>query len=250
MSTTANIRKLSVESALSDTELLASYAVADRHQPWLRANFVASIDGAATSKGTSGGLGTDADRRVFELLRSLADVIVVGAGTVRKEGYRNLGLDDESQSWRSAHGLAPQPPFALVSGALNINPADLAQYATRPFVITTENSPAAARAELAEVADVIIAGKDHVDTAAAKRALSERGYPQQHSEGGPRLFATMIAEGAIDELCLTISPRLESGSASRIVLAAAASPQTMTLAHALTAEDGTLLLRYVRANVR
>ncbi|MGV8913643.1 MAG: pyrimidine reductase family protein [Rhodoglobus sp.] len=247
MAQASEIRTLPAGSELSDQQLLDSYVIADRSVPWLRANFVSSIDGAATHEGTSGGLGTETDGRVFALLRRLADVIVVGAGTVRQEGYRNLALDDSSAAWRVANGLSPQPPFAVVSASLRLDPSDLAGYATRPFVITTESAPAQSRARLEEVAEVIIAGDSEVDTVELKQALAERGYPQLHSEGGPTLFATMIAQGVVDELCLTISPRLEGGSARRIVDAAQATPQDMALAHALSGADGTLLLRYVRA---
>lgn len=248
MATASEIRMLAAGAKLSDEQLLASYAIADRSVPWLRANFVSSIDGAATHEGTSGGLGTSSDGRVFALLRRLADVIVVGAGTVRQEGYRNLAIDDEGVAWRTANGLSEQPPFAIVSASLRLEPSDLAGYATRPFVVTTESASPQARARLEDVAEVIVAGDSNVDTVELKHALAERGYPQLHSEGGPTLFATMIAQGVVDELCLTISPRLEGGSARRIVDAAEATPQDMALAHALGGDDGTLLLRYVRAS--
>lgn len=246
MANASEIHALNAGAALTDEQLLASYAVTDRSVSWLRANFVSSIDGAATHEGVSGGLGTDSDGRVFGLLRRLADVIVVGAGTVRQEGYRNLALDEDSAAWRTVNGLSAQPPFAIVTASLRLEPSDLASYATRPFVITTESAPAQSRERIEEVADVIIAGDTEVDTVEMKHALAERGYPQLHGEGGPTLFATMIAQGVVDELCLTVSPRLEGGSARRIVDAADATPQEMTLAHALSAPDGTLLLRYVR----
>jgi len=246
MTTASDIHALSMGGALSDEQLLACYAVDDRSQPWLRANFVSSIDGAATHDGVSGGLGTDADGRLFALLRRLADVIIVGAGTLRQEGYRNLSLDDDAAAWRRANGLSAQPTFAIVSASLRLEPDDLASYAVRPLVITTSRVAAKARARVEEVADVVVAGDYEVDTAEMTRGLVERGYPQQHSEGGPTLFATMLAQGVVDELCLTVSPRLEGGSARRIVDAANASPQPMALAHALSAPDGTLLLRYVR----
>ncbi|MBH0084600.1 pyrimidine reductase family protein [Salinibacterium sp. SWN167] len=247
MADASEIHSLSAGAPLTDEQLLASYAVADRSVPWLRANFVSSIDGAATHEGVSGGLGTDSDGRVFGLLRRLADVIVVGAGTVRQEGYRNLALDAESAEWRTSQGLAAQPPFAIVTASLRLEPGDLGSYATRPLVVTTESAPAESRKRIEEVADVIIAGDAAVDTVEMKHLLAERGLVQQHSEGGPTLFATMIAQGVVDELCLTVSPRLEGGSARRIVDAADATPQNMSLAHALSAPDGTLLLRYLRA---
>lgn len=244
MAAASDIHSLTAGTVLTDEQLLANYSVADRAKPWLRANFVSSIDGAATHKGVSGGLGTAADGRVFALLRRLADVVVVGAGTVRQEGYRNLALDAESVAWRTANGLSAQPPFAIVTASLRLDPQDLESYATRPFVITTEQASVEKRKRIEDVAEVIVAGESQVDTVEVKRALAERGYAQMHSEGGPTLFATMIAQGVVDELCLTVSPRLEGGSARRIVDAANATPQDMMLAHALSAADGTLLLRY------
>src|SRR5690554_8188229 len=101
------IYRAGTTDALSDDELLKLYSVADRGQPWLRANFISSVDGAATHDGLSAGLGSPADRRVFDLLRRLADVIVVGAGTVRAEGYEGLRLDDEAVGWRVGNGLSP-----------------------------------------------------------------------------------------------------------------------------------------------
>jgi riboflavin biosynthesis pyrimidine reductase len=233
--------------ALTDDQLLELYSVADRTRPWLRANFVSSLDGAATHNGLSAGLGSPSDRRVFDLLRRLADVIVVGAGTVRAEGYGGLSLDDESADWRAGHGLTPQPVFAVVSASLNLDTAIFADNPVRPLVLTVPAAPDDRRAALAEVADVVDSGVGRVDTRRMLDLLAERGLTQVHSEGGPHLFGTMIEEGTIDELCLTLSARLEGGLSRRIADGHPASATPMALAHVLTAADGTLLLRYVRA---
>jgi riboflavin biosynthesis pyrimidine reductase len=241
------IRLAGAADALSDDHLLDLYAVADRAQPWLRANFVSSVDGAATHKGLSAGLGSPADRRVFDLLRRLADVIVVGAGTVRAEGYGGLSLDDDSAEWRVANGLTAQPVFAVVSASLNLDPAIFADNPVRPLILTVPEAPDDRRAALAEVADVVDAGEGRVDTRRMRTVLAERGLTQMHSEGGPHLLGTMTEEGTIDELCLTLSPKLEGGMARRITDGHPPHPTPMSLAHVLTAEDGTLLLRYTRA---
>ncbi|WP_349897687.1 pyrimidine reductase family protein [Parafrigoribacterium soli] len=234
---------------LSDEELAARYAVADRSAPWLRANFVSSVDGAATHDGLSEGLGSPSDQRVFQVLRWLADVIIVGAGTVRAEGYSGSLLDEAAVDWRRSHGLAPHPEFAIVSARLNLDPASslFTDAPVRPLVITCSAAPDDRRAALAEVADLIDCGDTRVDTALMRSALAERGLPQMHSEGGPHLLGAMIEDGAIDELCITISARLEGGTARRITDGHLASATPMRLAHALSAEDGTLLLRYTRA---
>ncbi|TQL47058.1 riboflavin biosynthesis pyrimidine reductase [Homoserinimonas aerilata] len=237
------------ERGISDDELTALYEVRDRTKPWLRANFISSVDGAATHDGLSGGLGTPADRRVFDVLRRLADVIVVGAGTVRAEGYGGVRLDDDAVAWRTARGLPEQPVFAIVSRRLDLDPDSdvFTKAARRPIVLSCEAAPDAQRAALSKVADVIDCGQTSVDTLQLKERLAERGLPQQHSEGGPHLFGAMIEEGSIDELCLTVSPRLEGGTARRITDGHLATSRELRLAHALAADDGTLLLRYVRA---
>lgn len=244
------IRMLRPYASLEDEGLAAVYAVPDRTVPWLRANFISSVDGAATHEGLSGGLGTPADRRVFDVLRWLADVIIVGAGTVRAEGYGAIRLGDDAVQWRRDAGLPDQPVFAIVSNTLRLDPASdvFAAAVRRPLVLTSASAPADLRAALSEVADVIVCGEKAVDTRMLRTVLAERGLPQMHSEGGPHLFGTMIAEGTIDELCLTVSPRLEGGMARRIVDGGEAVPRDLRLAHALAADDGTLLLRYVRAD--
>jgi riboflavin biosynthesis pyrimidine reductase len=232
--------------ALSDDQLLELYAAGDRGHSRLRVNFVSSLDGAATHDGRSGGLGSAADRRVFDLLRWPADVIVVGAGTVRVEGYRGMALDDRAVAWREQHGLSPQPVFAVVSSRLDLDAEVFEGNPVRPIVLTTATSPADRREALSAVADIVECGDVRVDTRRMRDALAERGLTQVHSEGGPHLLGTMIEEGTLDELCLTLSPRLEGGMARRITDGHPANPTDMTLAHVLTASDGTLLLRYLR----
>ncbi|GGE83653.1 pyrimidine reductase family protein [Mycetocola zhadangensis] len=234
--------------ALTDEDILGLYAVPDRSSPWLRVNFVSSIDGAATSEGLSGGLGSAADRRVFDLLRRHCDVVIVGAGTVRAEGYGPMRLDDDAAEWRRSEGLAPHPVFAIVSASLDLDPgsAIFAEAPARPLVITVDDAPADRLKEIARVADVLVAGQSEVDTGLMRRLLAQRGLLQMHSEGGPRLLADLIRNDAVDELCLTVASVLEGPGAPRIV---AGQPidvhRAFEVAHALTAED-TLLLRYLR----
>lgn len=238
------IRMLSPYAGLDDDGLAAAYAVRDRAEPWLRVNVVSSADGAATRGGTSGALGTRADRRVFDVLRRLCDVIIVAAGTVRAEGYAGPLLDAEAMAWRAAEGLAEHPQLAIVSRSLDLDAGLFARAVHRPIILTCEEAPADRRAALQAVADVVDCGVASVDTALMKRRLAERGLPQQHCEGGPSLFGALIAEGVVDELCLTVSPTLEGGPAGRIATGADASPTVLRLANVLAADDGTLLLRY------
>jgi riboflavin biosynthesis pyrimidine reductase len=235
---------------LNDDDILELYAVPDRSVPWLRVNFISSIDGAATSGGLSGELGTPADRRVFDLLRRLSDVVIVGAGTVRAEGYGPMRLGDEASEWRVANGMSAHPVFAIVSSSLDLDPASriFTEAPVRPIVVSVADASEDRRHALAEVADILVAGSSTVDTVQMRTLLAQRRLVQMHSEGGPLLFADLIRDDTVDELCLTMSSVLEGPGAPRIVAGdVPAARRALRLAHALSADD-TLLLRYVRSN--
>jgi riboflavin biosynthesis pyrimidine reductase len=244
-----------LSGALADSELLSLYAAgrpADTAVPWVSFNFVASIDGAATVDGRSGTLGNAADQHIFQLLRRHADVILVGAQTIRTEGYGGPLLSSEAQEWRRTHGMVPHPPLAIVSGSLDLDPQlpVFRDAPATPLVFTTAAAPADRRAALAGVAHVMDAGADALDAGALLGALSSLGLARIHSEGGPTLLGTLQAAGLVDELCLTVSPLLAGGSAPRIShvhpgSAHGTGPQPMELAHILKAES-MLFLRYLR----
>jgi riboflavin biosynthesis pyrimidine reductase len=233
---------------VDDEQLLAWYAMPDRPEGWVRFNFVASADGAATVQGRSGGLGNAADFRVLHLLRRLADVLLVGAGTIRVEGYGGDLVGEDGRRWRTANGLSPHPPVAVVSGRLDLDPgAPLFTAAVaRPIVVTTAQADAARRRELARVADVVDAGEASVDPATAVRVLAERGLVRVLSEGGPTLLGAFQQADAVDDLCLSLSPVMVGGTAPRIAVGSGEHLRHMALAHVLESE-GLLLLRYVAA---
>jgi riboflavin biosynthesis pyrimidine reductase len=222
---------------------------ADR--PWLRANMIASTDGAAALGGKSGGLGGPADRMVFGVLRSIADVILVGAGTVRAEHYQPV---HENEVWAGLRaGRVPTPAIAVVSSSLDFSKC--AQLlATGPqdaptIVITT--AVAAGRPHgLPGQARVLVAGHDRVDVRQAAAGLADLGYRQILAEGGPSLLGQLADADLLDELCLTTSPVLAAGPAGRIVTSRGGAAQSVpaarfSLAHVLT-DAGFLLSRYVR----
>ncbi|HEY4267309.1 MAG TPA: pyrimidine reductase family protein [Galbitalea sp.] len=230
--------------ALDDAAIADHYS-AHVGEPWLRVNFVASVDGAATLDGTSAGLGGEADHRVFDILRTLCDVVLVASGTVKAEGYGAMIVDDASVSARVAAGLAPQPVFAIVSGSLDLDPASavFGKAPVRPLVFTVESAPP--NGALAEVADIIVCGQTTVDGARMVAELASRGLTRIHCEGGPHLFGALVAHGVVDEVCVTVSPLLVGGSGERIAQSETATPHGMRLAGILRSED-TLLLRYTR----
>jgi riboflavin-specific deaminase-like protein len=218
-------------------------------RPWVMLNMVTSIDGASALEGRSGGLGGDADQTVFRVLRSVPDVILVGAATVRAERYGPPRTSEQHQAARRARGQAPFPRLAVVSGRLDLDEGTELFTATpsRPIVITGSNAPADRRAELAEVADVVVAGAERVDLVAALAELRGLGCAVVLCEGGPSLNAQLLAAGVVDELCATIGPLLVGGSSKRMIEAAAPdAPEPLRLDRLLEA-DGVLLARYVRA---
>lgn len=231
---------------LDDDQLTACYAADDASAQSVRVNFVASIDGAATDHGLSRGLSGHADRRVFDLLRRLADVILVGAGTVRAEGYGTMRLDSASTRLRRAGGLTDQPAVAIVSGTLRLDPESFTDAPVKPIVVTVGASSHAKKEALSRVSDVLVCGEETLDVNVMLDAFAKRGLRRVLCEGGPTLFGTLLDADRVDELCLTISPLLEAGGAHRILAGAPEKARRMTLRHVLVS-DGTLLLRYVRA---
>jgi riboflavin biosynthesis pyrimidine reductase len=236
--------------AADQPDLPALYAYPDGR--WLRANMVSSADGAATLQGLTRALSSDTDRRVFALLRTLSDVILVGAATVRKEKYQPARPRELWSHLRD--GRPPTPPVAVVTRRLDFD-LDSPLIAAAPphartIVITVAQAPADRRAGLARHADVIVAGEETVDLQAAVGALAERGHRRLLAEGGPHLLAQLLQAGLLDELCLTIGPLMAGPGAPRIVTGAPgtdpiATPLPLTLAHVLE-DDGFLLCRYTR----
>ena len=218
-------------------------------RPWVVINMIASIDGSTAVAGRSGGLGTPADHQVFTALRALADVIVVGAGTVRAEGYGPPRTPQAEQERRVARGQSRFPRIAVVTGRLDLDLSTplFTESVEPPIILTGTAASAEARAAVTEVADVHVVGEAQVDLARALAALAGLGAGVALCEGGPLLNDQLLAEALIDEICLSVSPMLAGGESARIIHGSApATPMPMRLDRALE-EDGMLLLRYVRA---
>ncbi|MDT0344147.1 pyrimidine reductase family protein [Streptomyces litchfieldiae] len=218
---------------------------------WLRANMVASADGAAHHGGRSRPLSGPADMRVFGVLRALADVVIVGAETVREERYRPARRRAEFTERRLAAGQTTVPAIAVVSASLHLD-FSLPLF-TEPevptLVLTGAKAPraglAAARAAGAEV---VVAGDEAgVDPSRVRRELAGRGFTRLLTEGGPRLLGLFATAGVVDELCLTTSPRITVGTAPRVMSGPEIdAPQEFALTDLL--EDGGFLFgRYRRA---
>ncbi|WP_200307686.1 pyrimidine reductase family protein [Streptomyces adelaidensis] len=235
-------------------ELAAAYAYPEPPPggpaPWLRANMVSTLDGAAQHGGRSQPISSDADMRIFGTLRGLADAVIVGAETVRQEGYRPARAREQFAAARLAAGQTPAPAVVVVSASLELDfSLPLFTSPLTPTILLTGAAAAPDRVATAEKAgvQVVIAGDGMgVDPARAVRALADRGLTRLLSEGGPRLLGQLIAADVLDELCLTVSPMLTAGDAQRIAGGPSVPvPKRFALA-SLLEEAGYLFGRYRR----
>ena len=235
----------SVGDELDLLQLASIYAYP--RDSWVRANMVTSADGAAYVDGRSGGLSGPDDKRIFGVLRVLADVVLAGAGTARAEDYKPALRRPSLASLRE--GRPESPPIALVTKSLGLNLASSLFTDTPPdartIVITCAASDAGLRAETAKVADVIVAGEESVDLAAALGELKARGLGRVLCEGGPHLLGDLTTVGLLNELCLSLSPTLAGPGAGRVIAGQPSPARPMTLAHVLAGDDGFLFCRYV-----
>jgi riboflavin biosynthesis pyrimidine reductase len=222
----------------------------------VRANIVLSLDGGAAFNGKTRPISDDTDLWLLNQLRGYADVVVVGAGTVRAERYGPVRIDPEQRAHRREAGYdeAP-PPFGVVSARAHLK-RDLPVFngtGTRPLLITVERSREQAE-QLADLADVVIAGEERVDPVAMLAALSDRGLRRVLCEGGPTLLASFIQHDLVDDMCLSLAPRFAGpqpvdalGRPAQPLeeTARLTQPITLPLRHVLE-HEGMLYLRYFR----
>lgn len=207
-----------------------------RSGTWLRVNFVMSLDGAIVGdEGLSKSLGTDPDRTVFQLARRLCDIVLVGAGTLRTEDYR--------PSTR---------PLGIVSRRLDLEPtlrvfAERGPEHVRPTILTTRTAIDAAPPWLRNEAHLVDCGTNAVSLTAAVAHLRDRGLRRILCEGGPALLTDLLEADLVDELLLTVVPRLV-GSPDHLVHrdGGFTPPRRLTLAQVLE-HEGTVLSRYLRS---
>ncbi len=218
-------------------------------RPWVALDMITSIDGATTVEGRSGGLGGEADHAAFFALRAAADVVLVGAGTVRAEGYGPPVLDEHLRAARIEAARSPLPRIAIVTASLNVDLGSrlFLDSPTLPIVLTSETADLARRAAAEAVAEVAAFGSDEVVLERALRWLHDRaGARVVVCEGGPSLNAQLVEADLVDEICLTVAPALVGGTSARLARHAELHDiAPFHLARVLQVGD-ELLLRYVR----
>jgi riboflavin biosynthesis pyrimidine reductase len=223
----------------------------DLDRCWLRANMIASVDGGATVEGRAGGLAGPGDKALFTVLRDAADVVLVGAGTVRTENYSGAQLSVAARQARQTRGQPEVPPIAIVtaSGALDPDSRLFTRTETPPLIFTTTASFVATRDRLhgrAEVLDASTSDPIVVDLVAVLAELAHRHLYRVLCEGGPTLLGDIVGRDLLDELALTVAPMLVAGGAPRIVTGQAPVATALRLTQILADDDGYLYLRYAR----
>ncbi len=213
----------------------------------VRANMIFSADGAAAFGGRAGPLSCPTDQRLLKILRGLADVVLVGAGTARAENYGPVQLTDAARARRQHEGRFAAPPVAVVSRSGEL-PARLFSNPGQPPILVT-CAHTAARRDLGDDdrQRILVAGEDTVDVARALAMLRELGMHRILCEGGPTLLDELVEADAVTELCVTLAPRLAASQpiGYRVHPARLPAPVTMRLAHALVCDD-YLFLKYRR----
>ncbi len=213
-------------------------------RPFVAMNFAATVDGRATIGGVSGPIGSDADTAMLAGLRTRFDAVMIGAGTMRAERYGRPVASQERREQRERLGLPHDPLMVIVSGRLDL-PWDAPLFTEgggRVLIFT------ASEAEPPEVATSlrVIRHEGFVDIAEALRHLrQERGIRALLCEGGPGLHGELEGGGFVDELFLTIAPKLSGGDAPRILESDLPGAAELELAWLLE-EDGELFARYGR----
>jgi riboflavin biosynthesis pyrimidine reductase len=176
----------------------------------------------------------------------MCDVLLVGAGTIRAEGYGPLRLGEDELQLRRERGQSEAPRLAVLSRHLDLDLAGAAfnGATARPILLTTEAASPERRRAAERVADVVVAGRDAVNLANAVELLAEQGLPQILSEGGPHVLAGLFAADLVDELCLALAPLVIGGRELRITAGDLLGvPSEMELSDVLE-KDGYLFLRY------
>ena len=217
------------------------HELAPPDRPYLGINMVSSLDGKATLDWRTKGLSTDVDRRLFHHLRTQADAVMVGAGTVRIERYGRMTKSEELREKRVAEGRAPEALAVVVSGRLDL-PADLPllNEPDQAVLIAT-----AAEHSLDDAHGRIEYARGGDDLPRLMADLHERGVRSVLCEGGPTLNSFLFAARLVDELFLTMNPKLVGGAAALTIVAGRELVEPVELDLESVAEaDGELYTRW------
>jgi riboflavin-specific deaminase-like protein len=222
---------------------LAAHVPVDR--PYTIVNFVASADGRAAFEGRSRGLSDPADRELFHGLREHVDAVLAGTGTLRTERYGRLVRDPERRRRRASSGLRPDPLACILSRSGDV-PIDIPLFAAPESHIVVFTPVELDVSQLRAQVDVI-----HLDpgeltpTTMMRRLRSDYDVRTLLCEGGPILFGALLREGLVDELFLSVAPKLTGGGNAPAITSGPELPELQALSLVWALEQGSALyLRY------
>ena len=243
------LRRLHPDAAVVTVEEVAdSLRFAERvtpDRPFVVCNMVSTADGKATVQGRSGPIGGDADRSLFHALRGQVDAVLVGTGTLRVERYGRLVREAEAREARVGRGLAADPIACIVTRSGRV-PMDIPLFDDPDSTVVIYSAgpvdPGSPRATV----HVTRLSPDEFGMAAALRGLrADHGASSVLCEGGPTVLAALLREQVVDELFLTVAPRVVGGEVALTIVAGPPQPEPVDLALVWALEnEGELLLRY------
>jgi riboflavin biosynthesis pyrimidine reductase len=185
---------------------------APAQRPYTLLNMIASADGRATEHGRSGPLGAKADRELFHALRTLPDAVLVGARTLRVERYNRIVAERSARQLRAERGLAPDPLACVISSSSEFDPQIPLLADPQAQVVICTPSTATLSGARAQVDYVRASDGSQLDLIGTLCELRERfDVEVLLCEGGPHTALQLVRAGLVDELFLTISPRLTGG---------------------------------------
>jgi riboflavin-specific deaminase-like protein len=231
-------RTTSPEELASELRL---HELAPPDRPYLGINMVSSLDGKATLDWRTKGLSTEIDRRLFHHLRTQAEAVMVGAGTAREERYGRMTKNDELSAKRVAEGRAAEAVAVVVSGRLDLPPdLPLLNEPEQAVLIATGSE-----AELPGLGAHVEYFRVGDDLPRLMAELHERGVRSVLCEGGPTLNSFLFAAGIVDELFLTLNPKILGGAAALTIVAGRELVEPMELDLVSVAEaEGELYTRW------
>ena len=233
---------MQVGQLLDGLELTAR---APAERPYTIVNFVASADGHAAFQGRSRWLSDDADRELFHRLREHVDAVMAGTGTLRTERYGRLVRDPDRRQRRAESGLMPDPLAPIISRSGDV-PTDIPLFADPHSHVVVFAPTDFETTGLAAQVDVVRLDPGELTlTTMMRRLRSDFEVRTLLCEGGPILFGALLREDLVDELFLSIAPKLTGGGSAPAITAGPELPELrgMSLVWALEL-DGALYLRY------
>jgi riboflavin-specific deaminase-like protein len=224
---------------------LAARAPAER--PYVVANFISSLDGKATADGRTAALGGPGDRAAFHLLRTEVDAVLAGNRTMFIENYGPLAKEPRLSELRVRAGRRPQPLGVVISRSGTV-PFEIPLFADADSRVAVYGPPGLEVPDTAAEVIVHELTRDEGALGGVLRSLrADHDVRSLLCEGGPSLFSALLLEDLVDELFLTLAPKLVGGDSMTITTGVPLDELADLRLVTALAREGTLFLRYARA---